>query len=45
MPESDDKPEIRTERRGQSLWIWIDREKKRNAINKRVIQGIENRDF
>jgi methylglutaconyl-CoA hydratase len=34
------KPEIRTERRGQSLWIWIDREERRNAINKSVIQGI-----
>jgi enoyl-CoA hydratase/carnithine racemase len=33
--------EIRTERRGRSLWIWIDREERRNAINKRVIQGIE----
>ena len=34
------KPESRTERRGQSLWIWIDREERRNAINKSVIQGI-----
>ena len=42
MPDNQDKPEIRTERRGQSLWIWIDREEKRNAINKRVIQGIES---
>jgi methylglutaconyl-CoA hydratase len=33
--------EIRTERRGRSLWIWIDREERRNAINKHVIQGIE----
>jgi len=41
MPDSDDKPEIRTERRGRSLWVWIDREERRNAINRRVIQGIE----
>jgi enoyl-CoA hydratase/carnithine racemase len=41
MTENDDKPDIRTERRGQSLWIWIDREERRNAINKRVISGIE----
>jgi enoyl-CoA hydratase/carnithine racemase len=33
--------EIRTERRGRWLWIWIDREERRNAINKHVIQGIE----
>ena len=41
MTESQEKPAIRTERRGQSLWIWIDREERRNAINKRVISGIE----
>ena len=41
MTENEDKPDIRTERRGQSLWIWIDREERRNAINKRVISGIE----
>lgn len=41
MADTDDKPEIRTERRGGSLWIWIDREERRNAINKRVIQGIQ----
>ena len=40
MAHKEDKPEIRTERRGQSLWIWIDREERRNAINKSVIQGI-----
>jgi enoyl-CoA hydratase/carnithine racemase len=34
-------PEIRTETRGRALWIWIDREERRNAINKRVIAGIE----
>jgi enoyl-CoA hydratase/carnithine racemase len=41
MTGSEGRPEIRTERRGRSLWIWIDREERRNAINKRVIQGIE----
>jgi len=40
MAHKEDKPDIRTERRGQSLWIWIDREERRNAINKSVIQGI-----
>ena len=41
MADSEDKLEVRTERRGHSLWIWIDREERRNAINKSVIQGIE----
>jgi len=34
------RPEIRIERRGLVLWIWIDREERRNAIDKRVIAGI-----
>ena len=38
---SETKPEIRTERRGRALWITIDREERRNAINKAVIAGIE----
>jgi enoyl-CoA hydratase/carnithine racemase len=33
--------EIKTERRGPALWITIDREARRNAINKAVIAGIE----
>jgi methylglutaconyl-CoA hydratase len=37
----DDKPDIRTETRGRALWVWIDREAKRNAMNKRVVAGIE----
>ena len=41
MSDSGERPEIRTESRGRSLWIWIDREERRNAINKSVIQGIE----
>ena len=33
--------ETRTERRGAALWIWIDREERRNAINPGVIAGIQ----
>jgi len=33
--------EIRTERRGAALWVWIDREERRNAMNKAVLAGIE----
>jgi enoyl-CoA hydratase/carnithine racemase len=40
MADPADRPEIRTERRGAALWIWIDREARRNAINKAVIAGI-----
>ncbi|MFT8244800.1 enoyl-CoA hydratase-related protein [Roseomonas sp. BN140053] len=35
-----DRPETRTERRGAALWVTIDREARRNAINPRVIAGI-----
>lgn len=35
------RPETRTERRGAALWIWIDREERRNAINPGVIAGIQ----
>jgi enoyl-CoA hydratase/carnithine racemase len=41
MEDAAEKPEIRTEMRGRALWIWIDREHRRNAINKQVIAGIE----
>jgi enoyl-CoA hydratase/carnithine racemase len=34
-------PEIRTERRGAAIWITIDREARRNAMNKAVLAGIE----
>lgn len=34
-------PAILTERRGQALWIFINREERRNAINPEVIAGIE----
>jgi enoyl-CoA hydratase/carnithine racemase len=33
--------DTRTELRGRALWIRIDREARRNAMNKRVIAGIE----
>jgi len=32
--------EIRIERQGSALWVWIDREARRNAINPQVIEGI-----
>jgi enoyl-CoA hydratase/carnithine racemase len=38
---TQDRPDIRTETRGRALWIWIDREQRRNAINKAVLAGIE----
>jgi len=41
MSETEQKPDIRTERRGRALWIWIDREARRNAMNKAVVAGIE----
>ena len=38
---TDDRPEIRTETKGRARWIWIEREDRRNAMNKRVVAGIE----
>jgi enoyl-CoA hydratase/carnithine racemase len=40
MSETAEKPPIRTERRGSALWIIIDREERRNAMNKQVLAGI-----
>ena len=40
MNADDTKPPVRTELRNHTLWIWIDREERRNAINKGVISGI-----
>jgi len=34
------QPDIRLERKGSALWVWIDREQRRNAINPQVIEGI-----
>jgi len=42
MDANNARPPIRKEKRGQTLWIWIDREERRNAINKEVISGIES---
>jgi enoyl-CoA hydratase/carnithine racemase len=37
----DIRPDWRHERRGAALWIWIDREHRRNALNSAVLAGIE----
>ena len=42
MSEPEHKPEIRVDPRGRALWIWIDREHRRNAMNKAVLAGIES---
>jgi enoyl-CoA hydratase/carnithine racemase len=42
MNTNDARPPIRKEKHGQTLWIWIDREERRNAINKEVVSGIES---
>ncbi len=34
------QPEVRTERRANALWVWIDRESRRNAVNAQVLAGI-----
>jgi enoyl-CoA hydratase/carnithine racemase len=41
MADVEAKPEIRSGMRGRALWIWIDREARRNAMNKAVLAGIE----
>ena len=42
MNAEDTEPPVRTELRNHTLWIWIDREERRNAINKGVISGIQS---
>jgi enoyl-CoA hydratase/carnithine racemase len=42
MNAEDTKLPVRTEVRNHTLWIWIDREERRNAINKGVISGIQS---
>ena len=32
--------EVRRDRRGDALWVWIDREARRNALNSSVLEGI-----
>jgi enoyl-CoA hydratase/carnithine racemase len=34
--------DLRLERRGDALWVWIDREARRNALNSEVLAGIEH---
>jgi len=36
-----EKPVIRSEMRGAAIWVTIDREERRNAMNKAVLAGIE----
>jgi enoyl-CoA hydratase/carnithine racemase len=33
--------DVRLERRADALWVWIDREARRNALNPAVLQGID----
>jgi enoyl-CoA hydratase/carnithine racemase len=40
MADAEDKPPIRTERRGSALFVVIDREERRNAMNKQVLADI-----
>lgn len=42
MTNTQSDPVIVTERRAQALWIWINREERRNALNPDVIAGIHN---
>jgi enoyl-CoA hydratase/carnithine racemase len=37
---NNERPEIRLDRKGDVLWVWIDREERRNAINPAVVAGI-----
>jgi enoyl-CoA hydratase/carnithine racemase len=40
MSDSE-RPDVRLERRNDALWVWIDREARRNALNGDVLAGIE----
>jgi enoyl-CoA hydratase/carnithine racemase len=40
-PERPERPDVRLERKGDALWVWIDREARRNALNPNVLAGIE----
>jgi enoyl-CoA hydratase/carnithine racemase len=40
MADTEDKPPVRTERRGSALYVVIDREERRNAMNKQVLADI-----
>jgi len=41
MTETE-KPDVRLERKDDALWVWIDREARRNAINPAVLAGIQD---
>jgi enoyl-CoA hydratase/carnithine racemase len=41
MSETESPPELRKERRGRALWLSIDREPRRNAMNRAVLAGLE----
>jgi enoyl-CoA hydratase/carnithine racemase len=34
-------PDLRQERRGNALWLWIDREARRNSITPEILEGLE----
>ncbi|HWA23123.1 MAG TPA: enoyl-CoA hydratase-related protein [Caulobacterales bacterium] len=34
------RADVRLERKGDALWLWIDREERRNALNSAVLKGI-----
>jgi enoyl-CoA hydratase/carnithine racemase len=38
---ADQRPDLRMERRQDALWLWIDREERRNALNPAVLAGVE----
>ncbi len=40
MTMAAERPVVRFERRDAALWVWIDREERRNALNSAVIAGI-----
>ena len=42
MQADDNEPVIQLERRGKALWIFINRQERRNAINPAVIAGIHD---
>lgn len=41
MDQTQNRPVIRSEQKGAALWVTIDREERRNALNPDVVAGIE----
>ena len=39
---SDALPDVVLDRCGDALWVWIDREERRNALNSAVLEGIDS---